>query len=144
TSPRTTLPEAIIVGFQNKTLPILLRGTVKVVAARLFAWGALALLQDDTGSLADTLVQRPGMVPLRLPARRPHAHLRSFLELPHLRRQEEVHLVQRLYGGSGSVRSTGPPPRPKLFVSAVLDRSFSETGSSCGSYWRCRFVPWCR
>src|SRR5215831_12627392 len=38
TSPPTTLPAAIIVGFQNKTLPILVRGTVKVVAARLFAW----------------------------------------------------------------------------------------------------------
>jgi len=55
TSPPTPLPEAIIVGFQNKTLPILVRGTVKVVAARLFVWGALALLQDDTGSLANTV-----------------------------------------------------------------------------------------
>src|SRR5262249_7090454 len=49
------LPAAIIVGFQNKTMPILLHGTVKVVAARLFAWGALALLQDNVNSLTDTV-----------------------------------------------------------------------------------------
>jgi len=55
TSPPTTLPEAIIVGFQNKTLPILVRGTVKVIAARLFAWDAFLLLQDDTGSLANAV-----------------------------------------------------------------------------------------
>ena len=47
TSPPSALPAAVIVGFQNKTIPILLQGTVKVVAARLFAWGALALLQDN-------------------------------------------------------------------------------------------------
>jgi AraC-like DNA-binding protein len=47
TDPPTPLPPAIIVGFQNKTIPILFQGTVKVVAVRLFAWGALTLLQDD-------------------------------------------------------------------------------------------------
>src|SRR5262249_10851985 len=52
TTPPTRLPPAIIVGFQDKTLPILLQGTVKVVAARLFAWGALALLHDRADSLA--------------------------------------------------------------------------------------------
>ena len=56
TTPPTPLPRAIIVGFQNKTMPILLHGTVKVVAARLFAWGALALLQDNVQSLTDTVV----------------------------------------------------------------------------------------
>ena len=56
TTPPTPLPRAIIVGFQNKTMPILLHGTVKVVAARLFAWGALALLHDNVQSLTDTVV----------------------------------------------------------------------------------------
>src|SRR5262245_47484293 len=68
TIPPTPLPPAIIVGFQNKSMPILLHGTIKVVAARLFAWGALALLLDNVTSLTnsvmalgadwDTLVQR--------------------------------------------------------------------------------------
>jgi transcriptional regulator GlxA family with amidase domain len=56
TVPPTRLPPAIIVGFQNKTLPILLHGTVKVVAARLFAWGALALLQDNVNSLINAVM----------------------------------------------------------------------------------------
>src|SRR5215831_6140792 len=55
TTPPTPLPPGVIVGFQNKTLPILLHGTVKVVAARLFAWGALALLQDNVNSLTNTV-----------------------------------------------------------------------------------------
>jgi AraC-like DNA-binding protein len=46
------LPVAVLVGFQEKPIPLLLRGTVKVVAARLFAWGAMALLQDNVASLA--------------------------------------------------------------------------------------------
>jgi hypothetical protein len=50
TSPPRTLPTAIIVGFQKKTMPISVDGTVKVVAARLFAWGPLALLQDETSA----------------------------------------------------------------------------------------------
>jgi AraC-like DNA-binding protein len=68
TNPPTTLPPAIIVGFQNRTIPIGLRGTVRVVAARLFAWGAMALLQDNVNTLTnsvtplgtewDTLVKR--------------------------------------------------------------------------------------
>src|SRR5262249_36941076 len=49
------LPVAVIVGFTNRTLPLLLRGTVKVVAARLFAWGALALLQDNVTTLTNTV-----------------------------------------------------------------------------------------
>src|SRR5262249_16594097 len=36
-------------------IPILLHGTVKVVAARLFAWGAFALLQDNIESLTNTV-----------------------------------------------------------------------------------------
>src|SRR5262245_35345295 len=56
TTPPTPLPPAIIVGFQNKTMPILLQGRVQVVAARLFAWGAMALLQDNVHSLTDTVV----------------------------------------------------------------------------------------
>lgn len=55
TSPPSPLPVAIIVGFQNKTIPILLHGTVKVVAARLFAWGALALLQDNITVLTNSV-----------------------------------------------------------------------------------------
>jgi len=56
TTPPTPLPPAIIVGFQDKTMPILLRGSLKVVAARLFAWGALALLQDSINSLTNAVV----------------------------------------------------------------------------------------
>ena len=55
TTPPTPLPSAIIVGFQDKTIPILMHGTVKVVAARLFAWGAVALLQDNISSLTNTV-----------------------------------------------------------------------------------------
>src|SRR5262245_32094063 len=53
TDPPTVLPPAIIVGFQDKTLPIQLHGTVKVVAARLFAWGAMALLHDSVDTLTN-------------------------------------------------------------------------------------------
>ena len=42
-----SLPIASVVGFQNKTLQFQVTGTVKVVAARLFAWGALAILKQD-------------------------------------------------------------------------------------------------
>jgi AraC-like DNA-binding protein len=66
-TPPCVLPTAVLVGFQKKTLPIRVNGTVKVVAARLFAWGALALLQEEvsagTGAVTavgaswDTLVQ---------------------------------------------------------------------------------------
>lgn len=51
-SPPRVLPAAIVVGFQKRTIPISVDGTVKVVAARLFAWGALALLQDEVSALA--------------------------------------------------------------------------------------------
>jgi AraC-like DNA-binding protein len=53
TDPPTVLPPAIIVGFQDKTLPILLHGAVQVVSARLFAWGAMALLQDNVDTLTN-------------------------------------------------------------------------------------------
>ena len=52
----TSLPPAIVVGFQNRNMPVLLHGTVKVVAARLFAWGALALLRDNVDSLTNTVM----------------------------------------------------------------------------------------
>ena len=55
TTPPTPLPPAIIVGFQNKSMQILLHGTVQVVAARLFAWGALALLQDNINTLTNAI-----------------------------------------------------------------------------------------
>jgi AraC-like DNA-binding protein len=53
--PPCALPTAIIVGFQKKTIPICVNGTVKVVAARLFAWGALALLQDEMSASVGTV-----------------------------------------------------------------------------------------
>src|SRR5215510_347861 len=49
------LPAAIIVGFQQKPMPLLFRGTLRVVAARLFAWGALALLQDNIVTLTNAV-----------------------------------------------------------------------------------------
>jgi AraC-like DNA-binding protein len=55
TTTPCTLPAAVIVGFQRKTIPIRVDGTVKVVAARLFAWGALALLQDEISALTDAV-----------------------------------------------------------------------------------------
>jgi len=48
------LPGAFIVGFQDQTMSIVIRGRVRVVAARLFAWGALALLQDNVTTLTNT------------------------------------------------------------------------------------------
>jgi AraC-like DNA-binding protein len=55
TTPPRSLPTAVIVGFQKKTMPISVDGTVKVVAARLFAWGAIALLQDEISAPADAV-----------------------------------------------------------------------------------------
>jgi len=55
TNPPTPLAAGAIVGFQNKTMPILLRGTIQVVAARLFAWGALTLLHDNVGSITNAV-----------------------------------------------------------------------------------------
>lgn len=52
TDPPSPLPQAVIVGFRNKPIPLMFRGTLRVVAARLFAWGALALLQDNVGALS--------------------------------------------------------------------------------------------
>ena len=39
TTPPRVLSTAMLVGFQKKTMPIKVAGSVKVVAARLFAWG---------------------------------------------------------------------------------------------------------
>jgi hypothetical protein len=61
TNPPTELPTAFIVGFQHTTLPIRLHGTVKVVAARLFAWAALTLLQGNVDTrTSDELRYAPG------------------------------------------------------------------------------------
>ncbi len=54
------LPPAVIVGFQDKTIPLLLRGKLKVVAARLFAWGAVALVQDNVMVLTNTITPLKG------------------------------------------------------------------------------------
>jgi AraC-like DNA-binding protein len=56
TTTPTPLPPEIIVGFQDKTMPILVHGTVRVVAARLFAWGARALLLDNVHSLTNKVI----------------------------------------------------------------------------------------
>src|SRR6202011_3104531 len=45
------------------------------------------------------LVLGPRLVPLRLSARGADAHLRALLEVPDLRREVQVHLVQRLHVG---------------------------------------------
>jgi AraC-like DNA-binding protein len=50
-TPPQQLPPAIVVGFQKEMLPISVNGTVKVVAARLFPWGALALIEDEVRAL---------------------------------------------------------------------------------------------
>jgi AraC-like DNA-binding protein len=50
TTPPTVLPPAIMVGFQKKTMPIRVDGTVRVVAARLFAWGGLEFLAEGLES----------------------------------------------------------------------------------------------
>ena len=55
TNPPTPLATGSVVGFQNKTMPILLRDTIQVVAARLFAWGALALLHDNVGAITNVV-----------------------------------------------------------------------------------------
>jgi AraC-like DNA-binding protein len=51
TTPPTVLPTAFIVGFQNRTIRIRVDGTVKVVAARLFAWAARTLLQFEVEAI---------------------------------------------------------------------------------------------
>ena len=55
TTPPTPLATGAIVGFQDKTMPILLRGTIQVVAARLFAWSALALVHDNVGKFTNAV-----------------------------------------------------------------------------------------
>lgn len=50
-TPPQQLPPAVLVGFQKETLPISVDGTVRVVAARMFPWGALALLQEEVRAL---------------------------------------------------------------------------------------------
>lgn len=46
TTPPRALSTAVMVGFQKEAIPIRVDGTVRVVAARLFAWGALTLLHE--------------------------------------------------------------------------------------------------
>ena len=55
-TPPLALPTAVIVGFQQKTMRLHVKGTVKVVAARLFAWGALALLEENPLTNAVTAI----------------------------------------------------------------------------------------
>jgi len=50
-TPPQQLPPAIVVGFQKETIPIGVDGTVQVVAARMFPWGALTLLKDEVRAL---------------------------------------------------------------------------------------------
>src|SRR5262249_26002 len=104
TTPPTPLPPAVIVGFQNKTIAILLCGTVKVVAARLFAWGALALLQDNVTSLTntvtalganwDSLVQRLKSQVIQGPYENPPTSLEHFLIQQALVRTYDLKLIQ--------------------------------------------------
>jgi AraC-like DNA-binding protein len=60
TTPPCALPPGVIVGFQKQTIPLCVNGTVKVVAARLFAWGALALLQDEISVLTGAVTALSG------------------------------------------------------------------------------------
>lgn len=50
--PQPPLPEAFVVGFQNRTIRFRVEGRVKLVAARLFAWAGLALLSERFGATA--------------------------------------------------------------------------------------------
>jgi AraC-like DNA-binding protein len=54
-TPPRTLPAAIMVGFQKKIIKISVNGMVQVVAARLYAWGALALLEDHISTPPGTM-----------------------------------------------------------------------------------------
>jgi NosR/NirI family nitrous oxide reductase transcriptional regulator len=54
--------------------------------------------RGDWGGLL-FLVQRAGLVPVRVPAGRADAHLRPVHPLPDFRQQEKVHLLQRVYLG---------------------------------------------
>jgi AraC-like DNA-binding protein len=47
--PRPPLPVAFVVGLQNRAIRFRVEGMVKVVAARLFPWAALALLSEQFG-----------------------------------------------------------------------------------------------
>jgi AraC-like DNA-binding protein len=104
TTPPCTLPTAVIVGFQKKTLPICASGTVKVVAARLFAWGALALLQDEisarTGAVTalgagwDTLLQHLEYQVAEGRYEEARATLQDFLIHKALMRTYDLKLVQ--------------------------------------------------
>lgn len=57
TDPPKALPAAVIVGFQNRPMPLLVSGTLRVVAARLYAWGALALVQDNVTTLTNAVTE---------------------------------------------------------------------------------------
>jgi AraC-like DNA-binding protein len=106
------------VGFQKKTIPISVNGTVKVVAARLFAWGALALLQEEiralTGAVTalgsgwDTLVQRLEYDVAQGRYEKASATLQDFLLPKALMRAYDLKLVQTaarlLYHTKGQCR----------------------------------------
>src|SRR5262245_29767032 len=49
------LPIGFIVGFQNKAIEFRVSGTVKVVAARLYTWGAVALLHEGIDALTNSV-----------------------------------------------------------------------------------------
>ncbi len=61
TKPEATeLPAAVIVGFQNRPIPLVIRGKTRAVAARLFAWGALGLVEHDVSKLTRTITPAGG------------------------------------------------------------------------------------
>jgi AraC-like DNA-binding protein len=104
TTPPTTLPVAVVVGFQNKAFSICVDGTVKVVAARMFAWGVLALLQGDArgtnnavtplGAQWETLVRRLERLVLQGQYERAWQTLQRFLIQRPLLRSADLKLVQ--------------------------------------------------
>jgi AraC-like DNA-binding protein len=118
TTPPCALPSAVIVGFQKKSIPIRVNGTVKVVAARLFAWGALALLQEEISALTgavtalgtgwDTLAERLEYQVVQGHYGEASATLQDFLIQKALMRAYDLKLVQTaaklLYHTKGQCR----------------------------------------
>jgi AraC-like DNA-binding protein len=103
TSGPSPLPVAVIVGFQDKIIPLLLHGTLKVVAARLFAWGAMALLQKNVNTLTNEVTALgPDWDSLPAPEIRRHAGavragrwtLQEFLIRRALLRTYDLKLIQ--------------------------------------------------
>ncbi len=80
------------------------RGAQKIYDGLLSGWHPLGLELNyyhggDRRRRLLLLVLGSRLVPLRLSARGAYAHLRAFLEIPDLRREIQVHLVQRLHVG---------------------------------------------